>query len=410
MAEGKTFVQTKQCKIKYFFKVNPDLKPIEDNKGNLDYKNVKLIQNVRKGDKLCEFIPPEKGVQGQTVTGKIVQPEDVKEIKMPKGINVERDQNNENILLSVMDGTVKKSDDCIEVTPILIVNSNVDYSTGNIESHISTKIVGDVKSTFKVSVEKDVEINGIIEDAEIYAGGGILARAGIIGKGKGRIVAGGDISARNCQQITLISKKDIILNERVLDSVVIADGKIKIKSRNSAVYRCKLYAKDGVEIRNIGNDNYEIVEVIVGMPGELFMERESLTIKIKQLKDAIDKTEKSIKLAHKMQAFKGSSTKEKKETLLQFQKSYSDLVKQLDELKERKIKVDAEIEEKKNKEASIIVFNKIYPKVSINICDKKIITTEEASLVEFKYSDGEIIIDNLKEKYDKYEIQRMMSK
>ena len=408
IAKGKKFIPTKQGKIKYYFKINPDLKPLEDKKGNLDYKNVKLIQNVNKGDKLCEFIPPEKGTPGKTVTGKKIQPEDIREIKIPSGVNIEKDPNNENIIISSMDGTVRKFADIIEVNPVLLIKSDIDFSTGNIESHIPTKIIGDVRSTFSVNVKKDLEVNGIIEDAEIYAGGGIVAKSGIIGKKNGKIVAEGNISAMNCQKMTLISRKDIILNERVSDSMIIADGKIKIKSRRSEIMRCKIIAKDGVEVRNIGNDNYEPVDVIIGMPGEFFLERESLSVRLRQLKEAVDRAGKSIKLAHKMQAFKGGVTKARKDTILKLQQNYSELMKQLNDIKEKKERIDVEIKNKMNKNASFIVFSKIFPKVKINICDKKIMTTEENSLIEYKYSDEEIIEIDLKEKYSKLEIQRMM--
>jgi len=410
IAEGKKFIPTKQGKIKYYFKIKPDLKPLEDKKGNLDYKNVKLIQNVNKGDKLCEFIPPEKGTPGKTVTGKNIQPEDVKEIRIPSGVNIEKDPNNENIIISSMDGTVRKFGNIIEVNPMLLIKSDVDFSTGNIESHIPTRIIGDVKSTFSVNVKKDLEVNGIIEDAEIYAGGGIVVKSGIMGKKKGKIVAEGDISAMNCQKMTLISRRDITLSERVTDSLIIADGKIKIKSRRSEIMRCEIIAKDGVEVRNIGNDNYEPVDVTIGMPGELFLERESLSVKIKQLKEAVDRAGKSIKLAHKMQAFRGGATAVRKDSILKLQQNYSELVKQLSDVKEKKERIDFEIKNKMNKSASFIVFGKIFPKVKINICDKKIMTTAENSLIEYGHSDEGIVETDLKEKYGKFEIQRMISR
>ncbi len=404
-AKGKPLVQTKQGKIKYFFKANPDMRPIEDKKGNLDYKNVKLIQTVKEEDKLCEFIPPVRGTAGKTITGKVIQPKEVVDIKMPSGVNVMRDPEDENVLLASIDGTVKKSGDVIEVTAILHIKSDVDFSTGNIESRIATKIFGDVKSTFSVKVDRDLEVLGVIEDAEVSAGGAIFARAGIIGRGNGKISAGDNISARSCQKASIISKKDIIISERVSDSTIIAEGKIKINARRSEIFRCKLIAKDGIEVRNIGNDNYDPAEVIVGMPAELYLESETLNIRIKQTQQAVDRASKDLKLAHKMQAFRAGA---RKETIANIRKNYAELVRQLDDLKGKKESIDAQIKAKMNRDASFIVFDKIFPRITVNIRGKKIKPVNEQTLVEFKYGEEELEIVNLKEKYDRFEIQRMM--
>ena len=408
IAKGDEFIQTKQGKLKYYFKTEPTLKPLEDKKGNLDFKNVKLIQNVKKGDKVCELIPPEKGKAGKTITGKGIQPEDVKEIRLPGIVNGERDPNNKNILVASIDGTVRKSEDVIEVNPVLSIKSHVDYSTGNIESDISTKIAGDVKSTFKVNTSADLEVTGVIEDAEIYAGGGIVARSGILGKGNGKIVAGGSISARNCQKATLISKKDIVLSERVSDSVIISDGMVKIKARKSEIQRCKIIAKDGVEVRNIGNDNYEHVEVVVGMPGEVYLERESLAVRLRQFKEKVGRTEKDLRLANKMKHFKGGSVN--KDTIAKLQQDYSDIKRQYEEMKAKKKELDAQIQSNMNHDASLMVFGKIYPGVLVNVCNKKLKVMEEKTLVEYtSNADEENVIEgDLKEKYSKMDLQRMM--
>ena len=252
-----------------------------------------------------------------------------------------------------------------------MIKGNIDFSTGNIESGIATIILGDVKSGFKVNVKKDIEINGTIEDAEIYAGGGIVARGEIYGRGNGKITAEGDISAQNCQKMTLISRKDIILNGRAADCKIIADGKIMIKSKKSEILRCTVIAKDGIKVRDVGNDNYEPVKIVIGMPGEFYLEREVLNVKIKQLKESVAKTEKSLKLTHKMRAF-GKSAKEQKEKRKKLEQNYSESKRKLGELSEKRDSIVAEIESKKNNDASLIVFNKIYPRVSINICDKKL--------------------------------------
>ena len=212
----------------------------------------------------------------------------------------------------------------------------------------------------------------------------------IYGKGRGKISAKGSISAQSCKNITLISSKDILLNGMITDSIIIANSKIIIESKKSEVLRCKIIAKDGIEVRNVGNDNYEPVEIVIGMPGELFVERESLSVRLKQLKELVEKTEKSLRLAHKMRAF-GKSAKDQKEKIKKLEETYSESKRLMGELSEKKDSTVAQIESQKNNDAYLTVVNKIYPKVQINICDKKLKILEEKSNTKFKADEKNVI-------------------
>ena len=61
----------------------------EDASGRVNFKDMNLIQNVRKGDLLCELVPPESGADGVSVRGEPLQGRLGAAAKLPGGKNVE---------------------------------------------------------------------------------------------------------------------------------------------------------------------------------------------------------------------------------------------------------------------------------------------------------------------------------
>ncbi|MCD8491911.1 MAG: FapA family protein [Geovibrio sp.] len=58
----------------------------------------------------------------------------------------------------------------------------MDYSTGNIVFNGVVHIRGDVLSGFSVKAEKDIMVEGIVQDATMVAGGSIVIKTGIKGE------------------------------------------------------------------------------------------------------------------------------------------------------------------------------------------------------------------------------------
>jgi uncharacterized protein (DUF342 family) len=81
------------------------------------------------------------------------------------------------------------------VQPRVIVEGDVDFRHGNIDTKLSVLVKGDVKSGFSIKSAGNIEVTGVIEDARISAQGNLLVRGGIL-QGSQRVKAIGDIDAR----------------------------------------------------------------------------------------------------------------------------------------------------------------------------------------------------------------------
>ncbi len=197
--------------VKLLFLTKRNLAPKEDEKGNVDFKEIQLIQNVKKDDRLAETIPPVPGKEGKTVFNETVLPEVGKAAKLPAGPNTNVSPDNPNILVSSIDGNVILKGGSVSVDSVCIVPTSVDFQTGNIDYVGSLLIKGDVKSGFEVRSENDVQIEGLMEDAKVISGDSVVIKKGLAGKGKGIIEAKGDVILKFCENQTIKAKGNIIV-------------------------------------------------------------------------------------------------------------------------------------------------------------------------------------------------------
>jgi uncharacterized protein (DUF342 family) len=70
-------------------------------------------------------------------------------------------------------------DERVEVIDLIKVSGNLDYNTGSIECEGSVRVEGDVLPDFHIRAGGDVSIGGVVDAAEVTAGGAVVVRQGI---------------------------------------------------------------------------------------------------------------------------------------------------------------------------------------------------------------------------------------
>jgi len=390
IANGLPPVDGVDGEIKYFFDTKREIKPKEDEKGNVNFKDLNLIQNIKKNEKLAEVIPPKPGLEGKTVTGKPIPPKEGKERLLPQGRNTMPMPENPNILISAIDGhIIFKKNILIEIEPAYMVNGNVDYSTGNIDYAGSLLVKGDVKSGFEIKVGGDIDIWGVVEDAKIEAAGRVLLQKGIIGKGSGVVKADGDVILKFIENQNIYSKGNVIVGEEILHSKVYADGKIVVKGKKGFIIGGEVIATEGIEAKNIGNYQHVRTEVSVGISEKMKKKIEEIEFDLKKNEENAENVKNAIYALASSKLSKNGISNEKEKLLEKMRRIQSALPKQREELEKEKENVHRELQKYKN--AEIKVFNKIYPGVKITILDRKYVINEERAFISFKLRDDEIV-------------------
>jgi uncharacterized protein (DUF342 family) len=157
------------------------------------------------------------------------------------------------------------------VQPRLIVEGDVDFRHGNIDTKLSVLVKGDVKSGFSIKSAGDIEVMGVIEDARISAQGRLIVKGGIL-PGAHRVKAHGDIDAR------YVSNREVKCHTlRVGGSLrwsrVLATGDIIAKE----ILGGDLICAGSVTVDQIGNADALATRVQVGT--NPFDERQFITAK-----------------------------------------------------------------------------------------------------------------------------------
>jgi uncharacterized protein (DUF342 family) len=147
----------------------------------IKYRDLGFLLLVNPGDPLMRRTPPVAGTNGIDVKGNPVLAKPMHEIRFnEKIIGAEPDPSDPNLLVAAVSGQPTVINNGVTVNPVVEVE-NVDLTTGNIDFDGTITISGDVKAGMVLKVTGDVIVKGLVEAAEIHAGGNVSISGGIIG-------------------------------------------------------------------------------------------------------------------------------------------------------------------------------------------------------------------------------------
>ncbi|MBW7995512.1 MAG: DUF342 domain-containing protein [Candidatus Glassbacteria bacterium] len=391
VARGLPPVDGSDGELEFFFET--EIKPRFDEKGNVDFKELNLIQNVKKGDKLVRITDPVEGKEGKTIFGKTVAPGQGEKPAMPKGDNTSPDPGDPDVLVTDIDGTVKKVGDVVQVDPIFAVKGDIDYSVGNIDFIGAVVINGDVKSGFRIKSSGDIEINGIVEDAEIECGGDVLIKMGFIGRGEGKITAAGSVTARYCVNQQIYCDGDINIGEYIMHSHVQARGCLLVTEKKGLIVGGECCAFKGIEANILGNDNFTHTLVMAGVDRETGGRMKQVRARLWKNAEHLKEIDKILNKSSRRQLVKKALPPDRLE-----------LIATLNKIRKKKVEIGAtlgaelkELEAEGNifKKAYVKVYGTIFPGVALTLGNKHVKIEEDAKGVMYTYSEDGVVTTSL---------------
>ena len=249
IAKGKEARNGTDAVIEYKFNTEKHRPPSQREDGSVDYFNLSMINQCRKGDLLAKIIPEDRGDPGYDVFGKQIKPRDVRRETLKFGRNIELSEDKLSIYSGV-DGHVTLVDDKVFVSDVYEVK-NVDAATGNLDFEGSIQISGDVMANFEVKAGGNVIVNGLVEDARIIAGGNIIIAKGMNGSSKGYLKAGGDIVAKFLENVRVVAG-GYVESEAILHSRISAGTEVKVEGRKGIIVGGYVQAGQKVTAKSIG--------------------------------------------------------------------------------------------------------------------------------------------------------------
>ena len=382
IAKGSNPEEGKNGWVEYLINTNKSSKPKVGENGRVDFYNLNTIPSVAENQKLAIVHPPILGKAGVDIYGRVTPPKPVKNSENPMGTNTYFDPAHANILLAKIGGYITKTNGKLNISDEYNVRGNIDFRTGNIISEGAVNINGDVKSGFKLHLDKSIIINGFVNDADIKSKGTISITGGFGGSGKGKIDAGGDVSVRFVRNQTIRSAADIIIAREAVDANLYAKGNVKTLNGQTIIIGGNTVAEKDVEVHTLGNEYGVKTKVQVGLDLELLEKSYAISLELKELKSKVIEEETRLK---KYSSFKNltKSAKQKLNELILEYKSLKNKYSELENKKEEILKILKAPSKSKVKVSGIV-----YPDVEIIINNTKYKVTEQIRNKTFLMSES----------------------
>lgn len=298
VAVGEKAIEGRDGYYLYTFDTNPNKKPRLREDGTVDYLNLNLFQTVSKGDLIARYFAKIDGEDGTNVLGQKIVVKKGKHLSPLRGKGFFTSEDCMEYY-ALYDGKVEVANGCINVTQTSMLPGNVDLNSGNLDVKGDLDIMGNVITGMVVKASGNVTIGGLVEGASIIAGKNVLIKGGILGGGKAKVVAGGNIFAQFIEN-AIIESGDCVQANSVVNSIVTAYNDINIFGKTSSIIGGSLKANRMVRTRCIGSTGQITTRINVGMESSEIASLKYKEMKRKEVEGELHKVETAINMMKNM--------------------------------------------------------------------------------------------------------------
>lgn len=373
--------------IDYHFETDHSkLKIKESETGQVNFKELNLIQNVVEGQPLAQKMLAERGKAGKTLYGRYLEAKNGKDIPMPLGKNVRLDADGRTIVAAT-NGQVMLVGNKINVEPVMEVEG-VNIKTGNI-TFLGTVIVkGNVDDGFNVKASGNIEVYGTVGKSALEADGDIIVSLGIMGRDEGTVKCGRSLWAKFIQNASVDVEENIIVADGIINAHVTCNKRIILQGKRAAVIGGHLFATEEINAKNIGSNGGGSETILeVGFDPKRRLRLEELQARQGVIVHDLEEVNLNISTLENQQKQRKNLPPEKEENLKQLYDQRMDFAEESEA-------ITAEIQEIQTYLRELKIIGKIaasgtvYPGVKMFIRDVKEEVRTEIKSVTFYLEDG----------------------
>ncbi len=274
------------------FRTSFETEPKEIDHDKVDFRELGCFAAVSKDGVVARKRLATPGEPGITVTGRPIPAKPGRDILVGAGRNTHLSYDGMHVIADI-DGHPVLKGKTFSVESVWEVPGDVDFSSGNIHFAGSVHITGNVISGFAVTATENVEIDGFVEGSTIEAGGNVVIKGGVQGRGTANIKAGGSVAMLFVEHARVEAGKDIVVGE-VLHANLSAREKILVNLGKGQACGGTLRAGSLLAVRVLGSELGVPTKVVVGYDPEAKKRLESLKKEKSGLEESLAKTEGGI--------------------------------------------------------------------------------------------------------------------
>lgn len=269
--------------FEYHFDTQPETSPIILPDGSVDYNVLGKIELVTNGQLLVTYHPALEAVTGRDVLGNTIEAYEGKELPPLQCKRCEPDESGCEYR-ACTEGNVTLEGACLTVTPIYVVEGNLDAATGNVDFHGDVLVQGNVFAGVTVKTTGNITVNGHVETASLFAGKDVILKNGMQGSGNGVIRAGRNVMARFLEQTQVIAGQEINTGA-LLNCEVEAGQNVVIAGNRGNIIGGTVTAVEQITAVSIGNRAGVTTQLVIGLDSEFKVKMEELDRLSKEYQD-----------------------------------------------------------------------------------------------------------------------------
>ncbi len=404
VGEGVRPVHGEDAKIVYNFRTEKKVQLEEDEKGQVNFKDLDLVENVVAGQLLATKIQATEGTPGRTITNRLLDAKPGKDIDLVPGKNTEISPDGTNIIATI-NGQVIFSNGKVNVEPIYEIKGDVDMHTGNI-LFLGTVIVrGSVEDGFSIKAAGDIEIKGSVGKCLLDAEGDVNIKQGVMGKLGGTIKAGGSIWSKFLEQVNVFADKNVFVQDGIMHCQVDATEKVVCFGKRATIVGGRIRAGEIVNTKTLGSVSFTETIVEVGVDPKSRQRLHDLDKEKISSEETLEKHNANISTLQNQKKIRRGLSEEKQELLDKLLNTREELTIRLSEIKEEMEELKSYLRLLKTI-GNVSVSKNVYPGVKIGIKDIYYDVTNEFKYVTFVLDSGRIRI----KKYEDINIEEILGK
>lgn len=381
----------KDARIEYYFSTHKSLKPKHNEDGSVNYHDLNIISKVEKDQLIARLIPAVPGEPGKDVLGGVLKPKEVHNMKLSFANNIRLSESGTE-LYSEVTGHASLVQGKVFVSGVYEVPADVDNSIGDINYPGNVHVKGNVKSGFIIHANGDIIVEGVVEGAQLYAGGQIIVKRGIHGMGKGLLSAKSNIVIKFIEGAT-VKCGGYVETESIIQSNVSANSEVIVSGGKGLIRGGSVRVSKKVSARVIGSAMGIATHIEVGIePGKLErfsklqQEAKEIGRKIEKIRPILVNYSEKLKEGITLPPEKVHYMKAQVIALKTLQKQFAPVNEEINRLRKEFIE---------GGRAKIEVQDVIYPGVVITISELSMTTKRERKFCQFVKDNGEIKVMNL---------------
>ncbi len=349
--------------IEYHFNTDLSKKPKLNEDGSVDFHQLDNVSHVEAGQVIATLTPADFGKPGTDVLGRPIKPQKVA-VKFLQQVRNTKLSDDRLRLISEVNGHASIVEGKVFVSDTYVVPANVDPSTGDVQYNGNVHVSGNVNTGYRVEASGDIIVDGIVEGAEIIAGGQIVLKRGIQGMARGRLKAGTNIVTKFIESAT-VEANGFIQTESIMHSNVTAGGEIVSRGKKGFITGSTVRSGKNIQAKTIGSTMGTDTSVEVGVNMALTEEQKRLEAEQAELSDSINKAAKVIAFISNKIKNREQLPPEKLEQFQSLSAKTKEMEKRIEEINNRINEIIQELENSTG--GYILVDDVIYPGCRVTV-------------------------------------------